>query len=174
MLTPAPIVVETTALGDAKAYLRIATDDDDALVTMLLAAAIGHGEMFTGRLFLQRAVSETAPVACAWARLGAGPVSAITTVEAGGATLPVEAYAIDIDANGDGWVRLTQSGSAKRLTVGYTAGLAPTWEALPEPLRQGAVRLASHLYAHRDEEDGGAPPAAVAALWRPWRRMQLR
>jgi len=43
---------------------------------------------------------------------------------------------------------------------------------LPEPLRQGIVRLAAHLYTVRGEAEA-PPPACVAALWRPWRRLRL-
>jgi uncharacterized phiE125 gp8 family phage protein len=45
---------------------------------------------------------------------------------------------------------------------------------LPEALRHGIVRLAAHLYSHRDEAEQAGPPAAVTALWRPWRRLRLR
>ena len=46
--------------------------------------------------------------------------------------------------------------------------------ALPEGLRQGVIRLAAHHYRERDMRRAHAvPPAAVAALWRPWRRMRL-
>ena len=69
---------------------------------------------------------------------------------------------------------VTAPGSAARLAVRFTAGLAPSWETLPEALRHGILRLAAHQ--HRERETSGAgpiPPAAVAALWRPWRRMRL-
>ncbi|HEX8445121.1 MAG TPA: head-tail connector protein [Sphingomonas sp.] len=49
-------------------------------------------------------------------------------------------------------------------------GAAPA-EDMPAPVRQGIVRLAAYLYAHRD--DDAAPPAAVAALWRPFRQVRL-
>jgi len=54
------------------------------------------------------------------------------------------------------------------------AGLAPDWDALPDGLRHGVMRLAAHQHRQR-EGDGAAPlpPAAVAALWRPWRRLRL-
>jgi len=29
------------------------------------------------------------------------------------------------------------------------------------------------MFAHRDAPDDAGPPAVVAALWRPWRRMRL-
>ena len=40
------------------------------------------------------------------------------------------------------------------------------------PYRPRLLRLVAHLFASRDE-DGGEPPAAVTALWRPYRRMRL-
>ena len=59
------------------------------------------------------------------------------------------------------------------LVVRFRAGIGTDWNGVPEPLRAGIVRLVSHLFSHRDAADAGPPPAAVAALWRPWRRMQL-
>jgi uncharacterized phiE125 gp8 family phage protein len=61
-----------------------------------------------------------------------------------------------------------------RVAVRFTAGLAADWADLPESLRHGLIRLAAHQ--HRERESEGAaplPPASVAALWRPWRRMHL-
>ncbi|MBA2932980.1 phage head-tail connector protein [Sphingomonas sp. CGMCC 1.13654] len=167
------------AVADAKAYLRIDGSDEDALLATLAGVAIGLCERFTGLALISGERSDTIP-ACSpeWQRLPATPVSVIASVAtldpAGVATaLPVEAYAIDIDASGDGWVRLTAPSVASRLLVGYTAGLAADWPSLAEPLRQGVLRLVAHLYAHRDAADDAGPPAAVAALWRPYRRMRL-
>jgi hypothetical protein len=53
------------------------------------------------------------------------------------------------------------------------AGKAADWNGIQEPLRQGIVRMAAHLYTHRDGEDGRGPPAAVTALWLPYRRLRL-
>lgn len=61
-----------------------------------------------------------------------------------------------------------------RLQVEYRAGIATDWMGVPEPLRQGVLRLTAYLYAQRGEAGApgqGDPPAAVAALWRPYRRM---
>jgi uncharacterized phiE125 gp8 family phage protein len=93
---------------------------------------------------------------------------------AGAATpLPVASYAIDIDANGDGWVRVIDPGAGKLVRVRYQAGVAADWDAVPEALAQGAVRLAAHLYSVRDEGRERMPPAAVSALWRPYRLMRI-
>jgi uncharacterized phiE125 gp8 family phage protein len=55
--------------------------------------------------------------------------------------------------------------------VRYVAGAATRWGAVPAPVAQGVLLLAVHLFEHR----GGAatPPAAVAALWRPYRRLGI-
>jgi uncharacterized phiE125 gp8 family phage protein len=167
------------ALADAKAYLRIDGGDEDALLATLAGAAIGLCERFTG-LALISAERSDAVSACSpeWQRLPATPVSAITsvaTLDPAGVTaaLPIGGYAIDIDAAGDGWIRLPSASTRGRLRVGYRAGLAADWPSLPEALRQGIVRLTAHLYTHRDLADDIGPPAVIAALWRPYRRMRL-
>ncbi|MBA2920041.1 hypothetical protein GON01_08240 [Sphingomonas sp. MAH-20] len=162
----------------AKRYARVEQAGEDALIGDLAATCLLLCEAFCGRIGLAREAVEILPASAEWSRLAAGPVRSITAVEgipAEGAafTLPVESYAIDIDAEGSGWVRVTTPGAAGRVRVTYLAGLADDWDRLPEPLRQGVVRLTTHLFAHRDDAREGAPPAAVAALWRPWRRVSL-
>ena len=102
-------------------------------------------------------------------------IESLSALGADGTTtlLPADAYAIDIDAAGEGWVRLTAARSEARVKVTYVAGLATDGNDVPEALRQGIVRLAVHSYARRDAAEPGAPPAAVTALWRPWRRLRL-
>ena len=167
------------AVEEAKSYLRIESEEEDALLAGLIRAATGLCEGFTGQALIVREVREAIPAASDWRRLVRTPVRAISAVErltADGVAvaLPVDGYAIDIDANGDGWVRTTAQAGATRALVTYQAGLATDWNGVPEPVRQGIVRLAAHLFTHRDAADDGGPPAAVAALWRPWRRMRLK
>lgn len=166
------------ALAEVKAYLRISQEEDDALLAGLIRSAGQTCERFIGRALIVREATETVPIPREWRRLTLTPVAAITGVtglpEVGEPfALPVEDYAIDIDGQGDGWVRVTDGGQAKRVRVAYQAGLGPDWNAVPEPLRQGIVRLVAHLFTHRDAIDDPGPPAAVTALWRPWRRMRL-
>ena len=51
--------------------------------------------------------------------------------------------------------------------------LPPDWGDVPPALNEGILRCAAHLYRARETDDGSAPPAAVAALWRPWRMLRL-
>jgi uncharacterized phiE125 gp8 family phage protein len=171
------VPADAGAVAAVKDYLRIENDAEDALIARLVAVAVGHGERFIRRMLIVRTVCDVVRPTSSWTRLAGSPVSAITQVEGlaadgSAAMLAAGSYAIDIDAGGDGWVRLTANGP-RRVRVTYTAGLAESWSALPEPIAQGVVRLAAHLFTHRDGADAGAPPAAVAALWRPWRRVSL-
>ena len=67
------------------------------------------------------------------------------------------------------------------LTVAYetcggfvgAAALPEDWADIPPSLAEGILRFAAHLYRARDHADESAPPAAVAALWRPWRALRL-
>ena len=70
-------------------------------------------------------------------------------------------YAIDIDGDGDGWIRLTEPSTAAVLTVTISAGLAADWASLPAAIRQGAAMLAAYLYDNRD--GASAPPAAASS-----------
>lgn len=172
---PAPLPV---TLDEVKAFLRIGHADEDALIGRLARAAAETCEAFTDRALVARAVEETLPATRTWARLTAAPVRAVEGVSAldsdGVAqALAAEDYAIDIDAAGNGWVRLLAAIESKRVRVAYEAGLAADADGIPEALRHGIVRLATHLYTHRDPEAGKGPPAAITALWRPWRRLRL-
>jgi uncharacterized phiE125 gp8 family phage protein len=172
-------VIEGAALEAAvaavKAYLRIEGDAEDTVIGAMTASATALCEAFTGQWLVRRSGTQLLAASRDWQRLQAVPIAAITAVEmldSAGAPLPVSAYEIDIDAGGDGWIRLTGTG-ADRVRAVFEAGLAAEWDGLPEAIAHGVVRLAAHLYAARDSGREGVPPAAVTALWRPWRRMSF-
>ena len=47
------------------------------------------------------------------------------------------------------------------------------WAAVPPALGEGIIRFAAHLYRTRVDAGDTVPPAAVAALWRPYRALRL-
>ncbi|HEX8191349.1 MAG TPA: head-tail connector protein [Allosphingosinicella sp.] len=174
MKSPAPLV----PVDEVKAYLRIAGSEEDALIAGLVRSATELCEAFTRTALIERDAEEALPAQAAWARLSLAPVRAITGVAALGIAgdeqpMAAQDYAIDIDGRGEGWVRVPGRVPSGRVSVRYRAGLAAGWNGVPEPLRQGVVRLAAHFYAHRDGADGRGPPAAVTALWLPYRRLRL-
>lgn len=172
------LAAPAVSLAEAQAYVRVETGEEEAVLAGLVRTASAMCEQFTGRVLLARSFTETLHGEVGqWQRLSLSPVRSIDLVEAIAADgtaepLAAGAYAVDIDTLGDGWVRLTQSAGDGRIRVGGTAGLAAEPNGVPEPLRQGIVRLAAHLFNARDGS-GGDPPAAVTALWRPYRRMRL-
>ena len=162
------------AVAEVKGALRVAVADDDALIAAFAEAALGLAECFLGRVLILRAVTERVPGSRAWQALGAMPVMAIAGVGAVDGEdvtpLAVDDYAIDLDAEANGWVRVTGDPPAV-IEVSYQAGWIATWPLIPAPVRQGIVLLAAHLYSERDASE--PPPAAVTALWRPFRRVAL-
>lgn len=164
-------------LDALKAYLRISRPDEDDVLTDLIRAASDVAERFIGQLIVERGVEEVLNVRGDWQRLAIRPVTAISAVrgipaEGSEFALPVDAYAIDIDGSGDGWVRVTRPGAAGRVRVIYRAGLAAEAASVPDAIRHGIVRLAGDYHALREGVEP-VPPASVAVLWRPWRRMRL-
>jgi uncharacterized phiE125 gp8 family phage protein len=182
MIEGEALVLPPEAAAAAKGFLRVERGDEDELIANLVAAAAELCEGFTGQALIARGFTETLPASGAWQRLSRRPVRSIDSVEALAAdgsaeVLASDGYAIDIDAGGDGWARLTAPGQARRIRVGYEAGVAAGWADLPAALRHGIGRLAAHFYTRRTVEGGHpdeTPPAAVTALWRPYRRIRLR
>ncbi|WP_267379124.1 MULTISPECIES: hypothetical protein [unclassified Sphingomonas] len=171
-----PPAVVARAAAAAGAYLRLQGGDEDALLTTLAASALALAEAFLGSPCVIRASEDLLSAGSGWQRLAQAPVVAIdgiTGLPADGApfVLPVQDYGYDIAGDGTGWVRVLAPGAAGRVAVAYRAGLAADWDALPAPIAQGVAMLAAHLFERRDGD--GAPPAAIAALWRPYRRMHL-
>jgi uncharacterized phiE125 gp8 family phage protein len=174
-----PAALPPAALAELKQWLGITTALDDAPLAVLLRAGITMCEAFTGTMPIACTCEEVLPLGGGWQALATRPILSIGDVFGVAAdgtrfALPVDTYAIELDADGGGRVRVTEPGEAVRIAVRFTAGLAETWETLPDALRHGVVRLAAHQ--HRERETSGAgpiPPAAITALWRPWRRMRV-
>ena len=174
-----PPMPSPEALGELKQWLALTGSREDAALERLIGAALELCEGFTGQLPLEATCEEVLGTASGWQPLATRPVQAIVAVEgipAEGArfALVADAYAIELDSDGGARVRVTNAGAAGRIAVRFVAGLAPGWSGLPESLRHGVIRLAAHQ--HRARETNSAdpvPPAAVTALWRPWRRMRL-
>lgn len=164
-------------VSEAQAYVRVETGEEEAILAGLVRSASALCESFINQVVIRRTFEVDVPASRLWERLPVTPVTAIGSVTAVGADgvlqpLSLGDYAIDIDAAGDAWVRAAQRGEAARLRVTGSAGIAEDPNGVPEPLRQGVLRLVAHLFTARDG-DGGEPPAAVSALWRPYRRMRL-
>ena len=175
-----PAALAPAALSELKDWLGISISADDTQLTALLRASLEMCEHFTGSMPLQQGCEEVLSASADWQVLTARPVQAIIGIDGLPAdgprfALPVSSYAVDLAADGTGSVRVSNPGSAGRIAVRFTAGLAATWASLPDGLRHGVLRLAAFQYRAREDSaaPGPLPPAAVAALWRPWRQLRL-
>ena len=171
------IALPAVTMSEAQAYVRIETGEEEAVLAGLIRTASALCEAFLNRVVIARDFTVDLPASACWERLSVTPVRSIGSVEsldgAGVATpLPASGYSVDIDSSGDGWVRVAEPIAAPRIRVHGSAGIAQQANDVPEPVRQGVLRLVAHLFSSRDG-GGGDPPAAVTALWRPYRRMRF-
>ena len=173
----AGLALPAVTMSEAQAYVRIETGEEEAVLAGRSRTASAGCEEFLNRVVIARDFALDLPASGSWERVPLTPVRAIVSVESLGAAgvataLPSAGYSIDIDSSGDGWVRLCQAIDASRVSVTGSAGMASSENEVPEPIRQGVLRLVAHLFTSRDGP-GGDPPAAVTALWRPYRRLRL-
>ena len=165
------------SMSEAQAYVRIETGEEEALLAGLIRTASALCEAFINQIVIARPFECDLSASGAWERIPVSPVRSITnvaSVDSSGVVTPLglESFTPDIDVAGDGWVRVSGTPASDRVRVSGSAGMADNESDVPEPIRQGVLRLVAHLFTARDG-DGGEPPAAVTALWRPYRRMRL-
>lgn len=165
------------SLNEARGWLRLGATVDDAVVAGLIRAATNICEAFIGQWLIVRAIEERLPIGAGTVRLTARPVVAIDSValmlpEGNETPLGAGDYDVAIGRDGGGQVTVQQPGAAERLRIVYRAGIAEGANGVPEAIRQGIVRMTQHLHDARDGS-GAVPPAAIAALWQPWRRLTL-
>lgn len=164
------------SLAEAKAFLRLESEGEDALLAGLIRTASALCEAFLNQVVLAREFVERRTGGEGWLTLAVQPVRSITAVhllqlDGTAVTLPADQYALWIDPDGRAAVQTPVSRSGQ-IEVHGAAGLADNMSDVPEPLRQGVLRLVAHLFTARDG-GGGEPPAAVTALWRPYRRLRV-
>ena len=165
------------SLNEARSWLRLGATIDDAVVAGLVRAATNICEAFIGQWLIVRAAEEVLSLKNGTFQPGARPVAGIDGVtllfpDGGEAVLGDGDYRTSIGGDGTARVAVGDPRGAARVRVAYRAGIAEGANGIPEAIRQGIVRMTQHLHDARDGA-GAAPPAAIAALWQPWRRLTL-
>ncbi len=165
------------SLNEARSWLRLGATIDDAVVAGLVRAATNICEAFIGQWLVARAGEEMLPIGTGAVQLGARPIVAVDEVMLllpGGSevALTEDGYRVTIGRDGTARLAVHDPGEAARIRVNFRAGLAEGANGVPEAIRQGIVRMTQHLHDARDGMNA-APPAAIAALWQPWRRLTL-
>ena len=167
-----------SALEELRSWLAITRDAENPQLESLLRASVEACEAFTGLVPLACECENILPVRKDWQGVPARPVQAVLGIEglpADGArfALASDAWAVELGADGTACFRIIRPGSAGRVAVRTLVGLSADWASLPDGLKHGILRLAAHHYRARETDTGATPPAAVAALWRPWRIMRI-
>jgi uncharacterized phiE125 gp8 family phage protein len=159
-------------LAEARAFARIEIGEEEAVLAGLIRSASCLCEAFLGQVLIERAFTESLSSSMEWRRLNVFPVRSISGAMNRGLPLPATAFATDIDANGCGWIRIVDPQVSGIVEISGTAGMAAGQNGVHEAIRQGVLRLVAYLFTSRDGE-GGEIPAAVTALWRPFRRTRI-
>lgn len=174
-LVPGEVAV---SLNEARSWLRLGATIDDAVVAGLVRAATSVCEAFVGQWLIVRAGEDILPLAPGGViQPGARPVVGIDAVDlllpdGGTVALAAGDYRTAIGRDGTARVTIDDPRGAERACVTYRAGIAEGANDIPEAIRQGILRMTQHLHDARDGA-GAALPAAIAALWQPWRRLTL-
>lgn len=176
----------TIDLATAKSHLRVDTADQDALITVYLAAAKTAVERATGKLLTPRSVKQTVagfPGADTPIRLWYGPVSGAVSIaydDSAGAAQTLASYRLVEGSNaqllpafGKTWPAVAEGPGTVRLT--YTAGYVSA--ELPAELDQAVLLLTAHFYANREAATVGDSaaelPLGVESLVSKYRPMGI-
>jgi len=165
------------SLNEARCWLRLGATIDDAVVAGLVRAATSICEAFIGQWLIVRAGAEILSPTGGAFQPCARPIVGIDGVMllspgGGDVALDEDDYRTVIGRDGTARVTIEDLRDATRVRIAYRAGIAEGANGIPEAIRQGIVRMTQHLHDARDGA-GAAPPAAIAALWQPWRRLTL-
>lgn len=179
-----PPVREPLTLIEAKAFLRVEHDDDDAVIAALIAAARVHVEAMTRRALLAQSWRF---VLDAWPKGGRvtpriGPLRSLLAArvfDADGEAHEIdgESFVVDAAANviAAPCFALPAPGRAQAgIALDVLCGYGADAEDVPADLRQALRMLLAHWYDNRAATaDGASVPAGVGALLAPYRMLAL-
>lgn len=150
---------EPVSLAEAKAFLKLDDDGEDALVTTLIGAARLHVEGVTGRALLAqswRIVLDDWPESGV-VKLPVTPLMAVTAVTATDSNgvsheLPLNQFRSDADRLLVPHVVVGMPSLQERqgIEIDYVAGFGTEAEEVPADLRQAMLGLVAHWFEHRD------------------------
>jgi len=171
---------EPLALEEAKGFLRVEHDADDALIAALIRAARAAVEARTGRALMTRGFRLALD---AWpddgvVRVPIAPLAAIGEVavaDPAGDFVPVDGAAADL-AGGRVYFKAPRPRPGvpvAGIRIEGTAGYGADPEDVPEALRLAVRLLVEDWYERRGGEGRRDMPPAVLTLIEPFREVRL-
>lgn len=165
---------EPITLQEAKAFLKIIHDQEDALIQHFIKTARKVAEGHTRRKFLTQTLASVLPfrpnhqkkkgLQRVWTAgdrfalfLPRGPVQKVTKVECiseEGIAETVQSVDYHVHPHHDPALLVTAENKGWGLCVTYEAGYGESAEGVPAPLRQALFQMVAHLHGHRDTQEG--------------------
>lgn len=165
-------------LEEARAYLRVDSDDENALISAMIDAAEKHVEQFTGRVLLTREFELVYDQAGRTIEIPKSPLRAVTKIEVvseEGVKTEVPASIYDVAISGTlGRVRLKpgciwpEHRGFASFIITVDAGYGQAAD-VPQGLKQAVLAAVAVLFESRGEVDMEKLNAAVAPLCRPFK-----
>lgn len=168
---------EPVTLAQAKAWLKVETDDEDALIAALIPAARARAEWHTGRAFVTQGWTLWLDRVGDCVKLPLPPLAGVETVTLYGAddaaqVLAADQYRVDVPGG-----RLLFKGAHPGLrprnaaAIAFTCGYGDAAD-VPAPIASAILLLVAQLYEHRGDNAAPMPDQALALL-APYRVMKL-
>lgn len=166
-----PPTTEPVELAQVKSHCRVDGNDDDSLLTMLIAVARASAEHRTGRQLITATydlVLSAFPSGDAAIRVPVPPLQSVTSIayiDTTGATQTLNAskYVVDTvsapgrisPAYGESWPATRSDYNA--VTIRFIAGYGANASAVPTPIKQWMLMQIATLYAQREMIAQGQP-----------------
>jgi uncharacterized phiE125 gp8 family phage protein len=181
-----PPAAEPLTLAEARGFLRVETDEDDALIAALVAAARLHVEAQTGLALITqswRMVLDRWPE-CGRIAVRPAPLRSVTAAR----VYDRDGHALAVDPQGFvpdlaammlafvPWAMPLPTRIAAGIEIDVVVGFSDAASNVPEPLRHAIRLLVAHWYENRGVVAADARatvPSTVAALLGPYRRLSL-
>ena len=184
-----PPAVEPLTLAEAKAYLRVEHDDDDAVVSALISAARMHIEAQTRRALITQTWRLARDGWPPQGRLAVVPVPLRSIVAArvyheDGALQSIDTQAFTLDKAAAPaliafapWSLPVPTRRIAGIELDVEVGYGGAGSDVPQPLRQAIKLLLAHWYENRGlialGHDVAVLPATIAAIIAPYRVLAL-
>ena len=165
----APPEDEALTLSEAKQFLRIAHDDEDAIIATAIAAARAAAEAYLRVMLLPQEFSYEFTQIAHILPLPVGPAQSIAEVtvydrDGNGTAINNSQYRLSVDGHG---VVFPHIPSGESFSIEFTAGLTQ----VPAPVKQGMLHHVAVMLEQRGGEVG--MPAISRQLYQPYRRVRL-
>jgi uncharacterized phiE125 gp8 family phage protein len=187
ILLTAP-AVEPVTLDEARAFLRVETNDDDEVIAALITGARIHVEAQTRQALITqgwRLILDAWPADGRIAVLPA-PLQSLTATRVydfdnNAQALDIAAFVPDLGASAltfEPWALPPPGHMAAGIELDVSVGYGDAATDVPEPLRQAIRLLLGHWYDNRgvvgpSTSQATALPETVAALLAPYRVLSL-